>query len=120
MPLTYHHHGVHIGELTTDPYNPINRTFTFVTRASFEGVDFYSTNAFTYIFCDGVLDWNKNDLIIDVPQILGRQRLDQPFRKDAILYYRAKSKTDSEAIIDKIKKKEEATLAWIDKFNTSD
>ena len=43
--------GVHIGELTTDPYNPINRTFTFVTRASFEGVDFYSTNAFTYIFC---------------------------------------------------------------------
>lgn len=112
--------GVHIGELTTDPYNPINRTFTFVTRASFEGVDFYSTNAFTYIFCDGVLDWNKNDLIIDVPQILGRQRLDQPFRKDAILYYRAKSKTDSEAIIDKIKKKEEATQAWIDKFNASD
>jgi hypothetical protein len=112
--------GVHIGELTTDPYNPINRTFTFVTRASFEGVDFYGTNAFTYIFCDGVLDWNKNDLIIDVPQILGRQRLDQPFRKDAILYYRAKSKTDSEAIIDKIKKKEEATLAWIDKFNASD
>lgn len=111
---------VHIGELTTDPYNPINRTFTFVTRASFEGVDFYSTNAFTYIFCDGVLDWNKNDLIIDVPQILGRQRLDQPFRKDAILYYRAKSKTDSEAIIDKIKKKEEATQAWIDKFNASD
>lgn len=112
--------GVHIGELTTDPYNPINRTFTFVTRASFEGVDFYSTNAFTYIFCDGVLDWNKNDLIIDVPQILGRQRLDQPFRKDAILYYRAKSKTDSEAIIDKVKKKEEATQAWIDKFNASD
>lgn len=112
--------GVHIGELTTDPYNPINRTFTFVTRASFEGVDFYSTNAFTYIFCDGVLDWNKNDLIIDVPQILGRQRLDQPFRKDAILYYRAKSRTDSSTIIDKIKKKEEATQAWIDKFNASD
>lgn len=112
--------GVHIGELTTDPYNPINRTFTFVTRASFEGVDFYSINAFTYIFCDGVLDWNKNDLIIDVPQILGRQRLDQPFRKDAILYYRAKSKTDSEAIIDKIKKKEEATQRWIDIFNASD
>lgn len=112
--------GVHIGELTTDPYNPINRIFTFVTRASFEGVDFYSTNAFTYIFCDGVLDWNKNDLIIDVPQILGRQRLDQPFRKDAILYYRAKSRTDSSTIIDKIKKKEEATQAWIDKFNASD
>ncbi len=29
--------GVHIGELATDPCNPINRTFTFATRASFEG-----------------------------------------------------------------------------------
>ena len=112
--------GVHIGELSTDPCNPINRTFTFVTRASFEGVDFYSTNAFTYIFCDGVLDWNKNDLIIDVPQILGRQRLDQPFRKDAILYYRANSRTNSAAIIDRIKAKEEATQRWIEKFNASD
>ena len=112
--------GVHIGELSTDPCNPVNRIFTFATRASFEGVDFYSNSAFTYIFCDGLLEWNKNDLITDVPQILGRQRLDQPFRKDAILYYRAKSKTDSEAIIDKVKKKEEATQAWIDKFNASD
>ena len=112
--------GVHIGELTTDPYNPINRTFTFVTRASFEGVDFYSNSAFTYIFCDGVLEWNKNDLIIDVPQILGRQRLDQPFRKDAILYYRANSRTNSAAIIGRIKAKEEATRLWIDKFYASD
>lgn len=112
--------GVHIGELTTDPNNPVNRTYTFVTRASFEGVDFYSTNAFTYIFSDGVLAWNKNDLIIDVPQILGRQRLDQPFRKDAVLYYRADSKTDSEKSLDRIKIKEEATRVWIDKYNASD
>ena len=46
---------VHVGELATDPNNPVNRTFTFVTQASFEGVDFYSTSAFTYIFSDGVL-----------------------------------------------------------------
>ena len=32
--------GVHIGELSTDPCNPVNRIFTFATRASFEGVDF--------------------------------------------------------------------------------
>ena len=112
--------GVHIGELSTDSCNPVNRTFTFATRASFEGVDFYSNSAFTYIFCDGVLDWNKNDLIIDVPQILGRQRLEQPFRKDAILYYRANSRTNSAAIIDRIKAKEEATQRWIDKFYASD
>ena len=112
--------GVHIGELSTDPCNPANRIFTFATRASFEGVDFYSSSAFTYIFCDGVLEWNKNDLITDVPQILGRQRLDQPFRKDAILYYRANSRTNSAAIIDRIKAKEEATQRWIEKFNASD
>ena len=112
--------GVHIGELSTDPCNPVNRIFTFATRASFEGVDFYSNSAFTYIFCDGVLEWNKNDLITDVPQILGRQRLDQPFRKDAILYYRANSRTNSAAIIDRIKAKEEATRLWIDKFYASD
>lgn len=112
--------GVHIGELSTDPCNPVNRIFTFATRASFEGVDFYSNSAFTYIFCDGVLEWNKNDLITDVPQILGRQRLDQPFRKDAILYYRANSKTNSAAIIERIKAKEEATQRWIDIFNASD
>ncbi len=112
--------GVHIGELSTDPCNPVNRIFTFATRASFEGVDFYSNSAFTYIFCDGLLEWNKNDLITDVPQILGRQRLDQPFRKDSILYYRANSRTDSAAIIERIKAKEEATQRWIDIFNASD
>lgn len=111
--------GVHIGELATDSVNPVNRTFTFCTRASFEGVDFYSTSAFTYIFCDGVLDWNKDDLIIDVPQILGRQRLDQPFRKDAILFYRADSKKNNAATIDRVKAKEEATQKWIDVYNAS-
>ena len=112
--------GVHIGELATDPANPKNRTFTFVTRASFEGVDFYSNSAFTYIFSDGVLDWNKNDLIIDTPQILGRQRLNQPFRKDAVLYYRADSKTDTDEAVNRIRKKSEATRRWIEKFNQSD
>lgn len=112
--------GVHIGELTTDKTNPVNRTFCFVTRASFEGVDFYSRSAFTYIFSDGVLDWNKNDLIIDTPQILGRQRLDQPFRKDAVLYYRANSRADVALAVERIKEKEAATRRWIEKFNASD
>ncbi len=84
------------------------------------GVDFYSSNAFTYIFSDGVLDWNRNDLIIDVPQILGRQRLNQPFRKDAVLYYRANSKASSVTAMARISEKEEATRRWIDKFNAAD
>ena len=113
--------GVHIGELCTNKSNPVNRTFTFASRANFEGVDLYSNQAFTYIFSDGVLDWNRNDLLIDVPQILGRQRLStNPFRKDAILYYRANSRTDSNAIVERIKAKDAETDKWIAKFNASD
>lgn len=112
--------GVHIGELATNPCNPVNRVFTFVTRASFEGTDFYSQSAFTYIFSDGVLAWNRNDLIIDTPQILGRQRLDQPFRRDAVLFYRADSSVTPDSILERIRNKEEATHRWIDKFNVSD
>lgn len=112
--------GVHIGELCTDRQNPTNRTFTFVTRASFEGVDFYSKCAFTYIFSDGILEWNRSDLIIDTPQILGRQRLDQPFRKDAVLYYRANSMANVAMAEQRIKEKEMATRRWIEKYNASD
>lgn len=118
---TLRHMGVHIGELCTDPNHPHNRTFTFCTKATFEGVDFYSDNAYTYIFSDGVLDWNKHDLIIDVPQILGRQRLaTNPFRTDATLYYRIKSTNESiEEATNRIKAKEEATERWINNYNTA-
>lgn len=112
--------GVTIGKLTTDKNNPVNCTFTFVSRASFEGVDFYSNSAFTYIFSDGVLAWNKHDLIIDVPQILGRQRLKQPFQKDAVLFYRATSKSDVDSMKERILMKDNRTNEWIKKFNSSD
>lgn len=81
--------GFTIGGLCTDRNNPINKTFTFCTKASFEGVDFYSTNASTYIFIDGGKEWLSLDVAIDLSQILGRQRLDSnPFRHDATLYYK--------------------------------
>lgn len=81
--------GFTIGGLCTDRNNPINKTFTFCTKASFEGVDFYSTNASAYIFIDGGKEWLSLDVAIDLSQILGRQRLDSnPFRHDATLYYK--------------------------------
>lgn len=81
--------GFAIGGLCTDRKNPINKTFTFCTKASFEGVDFYSTNASTYIFIDGGKEWQTLDVAIDFPQIHGRQRLDaNPFRYDITLYYK--------------------------------
>lgn len=79
------------GGLCTDKDNPVNKTFTFCTKASFEGVDFYSTNAITYVFINAGKEWQTLDIMLDIPQILGRQRLDiNPFRHDATVYYKTK------------------------------
>lgn len=83
--------GFKAGGLCTDKYNPLNKTFTFCTKASFEGVDFYSTNAMTYVFINAGKEWQTLDIMLDIPQILGRQRLDiNPFRHDAVIYYKTK------------------------------
>ena len=77
------------GGLCADRNNPVSKTFTFCTKASFEGVDFYSTNASTYIFINAGKEWQTLDIMLDIPQILGRQRLDMnPFRHDATIYYK--------------------------------
>lgn len=90
--------GFTIGGLCTDKVNPVNKPFTFCTKASFEGVDFYSTNASTYIFIDAGKEWQTLDIMLDIPQILGRQRLDiNPFKHDATIYYKTKPKVMSEA-----------------------
>ena len=84
--------GFKIGGLTTDRKNPKNTTFTFLTRASFEGLDMYSDNASTIVFVNGHKEWETHDISIDLPQIMARQRLSEnPFRRDAILYTKTKS-----------------------------
>lgn len=83
--------GFKVGGLCTDRHNPVNKTFTFCTKASFEGVDFYYADAMTYIFINAGKEWQTLDVMLDIPQILGRQRLDiNPFRHDAIVYYKTK------------------------------
>lgn len=83
--------GFKTGGLCTDKDNPRNKTFTFCTKASFEGVDFYSTNAMTYVFINAGKEWQTLDIMLDIPRILGRQRLDiNPFRHDAVIYYKTK------------------------------
>lgn len=89
--------GFKIGGLCTNPQKPRNKPFTFCTKSSFEGTDFYSTNAVTAIFLDGSVDCQALSMEIDLPQIMGRQRLDcNPFRRDATVYYRSKSSIKSE------------------------
>lgn len=66
-----------------------HKMFTFCTRTSFLGTDFYSDNASTYIFADPNIDSLSIDISMDIPQILGRQRLaENPFRYEVTLFYK--------------------------------
>jgi len=100
-----------------------NKTFTFVTKCAFEGVDFYSDSAYTYIFSDITLKHLGLDISLDVPQIMGRQRCENnPFRYDATFYY--KTSDDYEALDEpgfqqRISDKIAITDGWKNTFNTS-
>ena len=61
--------------------------FTFCTRTVYLGADFYSTNARTFIFSNANVDSLSVDISMDLPQILGRQRLaENPWRNEADLF----------------------------------
>lgn len=82
---------------TVPLYGAKHKMFTFCTRTAYIGADFYSTNARNFIFSDANLDCLTVDIQIDLPQILGRQRLlENPWRNRADLYFRLKAKQESE------------------------
>lgn len=64
-------------------------TFTFCTKAAFEGVDMYNPDAFTYIFSNVNMEHLALDISLDLAQIMGRQRLDNNvFRYSAKLFFK--------------------------------
>lgn len=66
-----------------------HKMFTFCTRTVYLGADFYSTCARSFIFSDSNIDSLAVDISEDLPQILGRQRLDEnPWKNTANFYYR--------------------------------
>ena len=97
-----------------------NKPFTFVTKCAFEGVDFHSCCAYTYIFSDITMKHLGLDISLDVPQIMGRQRDDyNPFRYDATFFF----KTTKESMSDpefktRISEKLSLTEEWKATFNT--
>ena len=95
-----------------------HKMFTLCTRTVYLGADFYSTNARTFIFSDANVDSLTVDITLDLPQILGRQRLDEnPWKNRADLYYKTINKDnkitkqESNEIIEKKKKKTENLLS---------
>ncbi len=87
--------------------------YTFVTKAAYEGVDFYSSCAYTYIFSDINLENMAIDISLDVAQIMGRQRLEQNlFKYSATFFYKTTmgyTKEEEMAFKEKIKEKEAST-----------
>lgn len=99
-----------------------HKMFTFATKSVYLGVDFYSECAFSYVFADPSQKTLALDISIDLPQILGRQRLDRnPYRNEAILFIKENSLgLDDKEFGDYIKGKIDETEALIQTFNKAD
>ena len=63
--------------------------FTFCTRTTYLGADFYSTCASTVIISDCNISSLSLDISLDLPQIIGRQRLSENiFRYEVTIFYK--------------------------------
>ena len=85
--------------------------FTFCTRTVYLGADFYSTNARTFILSDANFETLSVDISLDLPQILGRQRLlENPWKNRAEFYYKSsKDKKSQEEFREYINRKMKKT-----------
>ena len=63
-----------------------HKMFTFCTRTTYLGADFYSTNAYTVICSDCNVETLALDISLDLPQIIGRQRLRENVFKNEVLF----------------------------------
>ena len=90
--------------------NELRKMFTFCTRTVYLGADFYSDNARSFIISDANIDTLAVDITLDLPQILGRQRLrENPWKDEAILFFKSittNNKQAKEVFEEKLAKKE--------------
>lgn len=97
-------------------------TYTFVSKAAYEGTDFYSQCAYTYIFSNINRNNMAIDISLDLPQIMGRQRLSSNiFRYSATFFHKNTiSFTDEEKaeFYSKIKEKSDDTDDAIKDFES--
>ncbi len=99
-----------------------HKMFTLCTRTVYLGADFYSTNARSFIFSDANIDCLSVDITLDLPQILGRQRLEEnPWKNRAELYYKTNTKEISREDFNKyLEKKKTTTTNLLNVYNKSD
>ena len=102
--------------------NEPTKMFTFCTRTAYLGADFYSQNALTVICSNINIKTLIVDISLDLPQIVGRQRLEtNVFRNDVKILYTGKSKKASDVSLDEFleneKEKEKSTKIQLDAYN---
>ena len=73
-----------------------HKMFTLCTRTVYLGADFYSLCARSLILSDANIECLAVDITLDLPQILGRQRLkENPWKNRAELYFKSTGKKES-------------------------
>lgn len=97
------------------------KMFTFCTSTVYVGADFYSDNAYTYIFSNPNIGCMTLDVSVDLQQIIGRQRLESnPFRNSATLYYNTKLSMQTEEDLElAIREKNEKTKRKIENYDSA-
>lgn len=100
------------------------KMFTFCTRTVYLGADFYSDNARSFIISDANIETLAVDITLDLPQILGRQRLkENPWKNEATLFFRPVldgRAVSEEYFYKKIKEKTKKTEKLLGAFSKSD
>ena len=114
--------GHQIGNIPT--YGQYHKMFTLCTRTTYLGADFYSTSAFTIVCSDCNIQTLTVDISLDLPQIIGRQRLkENVFRNEVLILYKAETKkmaviNEKKLVNDeKVKYKEEKTRELLEEYN---
>ena len=94
-------------------------TWTFATRTAFEGVDFYSKCASSYVFANYNVESLSLDIVSDIPQIVGRQRLAcNLFRNTLHIYVTNAREVPTREAFEKFQKeKKDKTQLRINTFN---
>ena len=98
-----------------------HKMFTLCTRTVYLGADFYSTNARSLILSDANIECLAVDITLDLPQILGRQRLlENPWKNRAELYFKSTIKDETvEQLKERVNQKKSSTEILLRSYNNA-
>lgn len=112
-----------LGDFNISTSNSANKQFTFITCKSFEGVDYFSDSAISFVVSSASAEHTKLAIDTDIPQIVGRIRSkNNPFRNKIVHIYNRTNKdidliTTFEEMTDITNRTEEAAKQQIEKYN---